>query len=150
MSASANALALRLVPDDSDATTIGLVLARTTAGDVVRKLHTRLSHYASLRVFATSSFLVLLSPERGVLPWSAETRFHLQQRGPAILPIGHRLDVPPRWHDDVVSRLAGERNQSLPLLILPDEAGLLQIAGLGRARAAADIDLLVLAGACVA
>ncbi|MCL2716650.1 MAG: hypothetical protein FWD68_19335 [Alphaproteobacteria bacterium] len=150
MRASANALSLRLVPDDSGATPMGIVLARATAGDILQKLHARLSHYASLRVLATSSFLVLLSPERRILPWSAEVRFHLQQRGPAILPIGQRLDVPARWHDDVVRRLAGERNQSLPLLILPDAAHGLQIAGLDRAHVLADIDLLVLAGACVA
>ena len=127
---------------------MGLVLARTAAKDMVLKLHARLAHYASLRLFATSKLVVLLSPERAALPWSAEVQCFLRQCGPAILPIGHRLDVPSRWHDDVVSRLAADRQQSLPLLILPDEAGKLQIAGLAAARALADVDLLGLAEAC--
>ena len=127
---------------------MGLVLTRAVAKDMVLKLHARLAHYASLRLFATSNLVVLLSPERAALPWSTEIQCFLRQCGPAILPIGRRLDVPSRWHDDVVGRLAADRQQSLPLLILPNEAGELQIAGLATARALADIDLPRLAEAC--
>jgi len=148
MSPSATTLPLRLTQDDGAPNPVGLVLARAAARDMVLKLDARLAHYASLRLFATVKLLVLLSPECTPLPWSAEVMFFLYQRGPAILPIGQRLDVPARWHDDVVTRLAAARDQSLPLLILPGETGELQIAGLRRARAATDIDLPALATAC--
>ena len=141
-------LPLRLAPDDSEMIPVGLVLTRAAAKDMMLKLHARLSHYASLRLFATSNLVVLLSPERAALPWSAEVQCFLRQCGPAILPIGHRLDVPSRWHDDVVSRLAADHRQSLPLLILPDEAGKLQIASLAAARPLADVDLRALAEGC--
>jgi len=145
---SSTTLVLRLAPDDGETSPMGLVLARAAAKDMVLKLHERLAHYASLRLFAASKLVVLLSPERASLPWSTDIKCFLHQCGPAILPIGQRLDVPSRWHDDVVSRLAADRQQSLPLLILPDEAGELQIAGLAAARALADVDLLGLAKAC--
>ena len=86
-----------------------------------------------------------LAPEHQPLPWSETVQFFLRQAGPALLPTDRRLDVPARWHDEMVARLAASHGQSLPLLILP-VGERLEVTGLAEARALTDIDLARLAG----
>lgn len=138
-------LPLRLLAAAPDGPACGLVLPRGAARPLLHRLAARRGHYAALRLLATAERLILLAPEHQPLPWSEAMQFFLRQAGPALLPTDRRLDVPARWHDEVVARLAATHGQALPLLILPAGEGL-EVTGLAGARALADIDLARLAG----
>ncbi|WP_448950532.1 hypothetical protein [Labrys neptuniae] len=144
MPAAAALLTLRLLPASPGEAVCGMVLPRQAAAAVLRRLAARRKHYASLRLVATAGRMILLAPEHQPLPWSEATQFFLRQAGPALLPTDRRLDVPARWHDEVVARLAASHRQSLPLLILPTGEGI-EVTGLAEARALGEIDLAALA-----
>lgn len=146
MAGPAAALRLRLVSDAAAAAPAGLLLGWSAARALLPKLQQRRAHYAALRLLAIREGLVVLAPEDKPLPWSAEGCLFLHQQGPAVLPVRMRLDLPARWHDDVVLRLAAAHAQSLPLLILPGEEDGLRVGGLAGARPLGDVDLPRLAG----
>jgi len=147
----ADLLPLALTPHDEPAVPCGLVIYRAGAAEFLLQLELRLPHYRGLRLAATKDSLVLIAAEGAPLPWVPVVRHYLRRQGPAFLPVGLRLDVPARWHDIVVERLAALRALVMPVLLLPDGVSPgVAVISLADAASAGDIDWPRLAGECLA
>ena len=143
-------LPLALASLDGPAPPAGLVLPRAGAAAFLLQIEQRLPHYHRLKLASTRDSLILLAPEGEVLPWHENVRLYLRRQGPAFLPVDARLDLPARWHDLLVERLAAQRDLPLPLLFLPGKGGGLAVLSLAQARPLGDVDLPRLAGECLA
>ena len=143
-------LPLALAPHDGSAPPVGLVLPRPGAAAFLLQVEQRLPHYRGLKLAATRDSLILLAPDGGALPWHESVRHYLRRQGPAFMPAETRLDVPERWHDLLVERLAAQKSLPLPLLFLPGAGSTLTVLGLAQARPIGEVDLPRLAGECLA
>lgn len=142
-------LPLALAPDEPSSPPIGLAMPRAGAAAFLLQVEQRLPHYRGLKLGATRDLLILLAQGGEALPWHESVRHYLRRQGPAFMPVETRLDVPARWHDLLVERLAAAKNLALPLLFLPGAHASLAVLSLSQARPIGDIDLPRLAGECL-
>jgi hypothetical protein len=124
---------LRLLErDGGEARPAGLILGRHLIADAATRLARRARHYAALRVTASRNSLIFWSTANDVpLPWFDEEPVYLAQRDKIVFfPADRTLDLPDKWSERILDRLAGKNGLSRPILLLP-VGGELTAIGLG-------------------
>lgn len=133
--------ALRLVDADARAVApAGVILSRREAAAMAGRLAKRAAHYPALRVTGFQDRLILWSAAEDVqLPWLEGDAVYLTHIDKTLFfPVDKRLDLPARWTEPIVARLASAKSLSRPVLLWHWEGRLTAIGlGLNSCRFAA-------------
>ena len=98
----------------------GFVVARGMLPTLAARLRHRAQRYAALRLSLTAREAVFWSAEPCDLPWfSGEADYLAVPKQRVFLPIGWRYNVPPLFHDDILTGLPLRGETGTPLVLLP-------------------------------
>jgi len=133
--------ALRLVDADTRAASpAGVILSRREAAAMAGRFAKRAPHYPTLRVTGFQDRLIFWSPAEDVqLPWFEGGAVYLTHIDKTLFfPIDKRLNLPVRWSEPIIARLASAESLSRPVLLWHWEGRLTAIGlGLNSCRFAA-------------